>query len=84
MAHYCKTCGSSLEAIIQKAVEFFGPNGLGMHIKENVQAEDGHCVFFKSDKCHLYMKVSNKGNESEVEVENRDCDEQVKQFLETV
>jgi hypothetical protein len=65
-------------------MEFFGPNGLGMHIKEDLLAEDGHSVFFKSDSCHIYMKVSSKGNESEVEVENRDCDEQVKQFLETV
>ena len=84
MAHYCKTCRGNLEAIVQKAMKFFGPNGLGMHIKENLKAEDGHCVFFKSDNSHIYMKVSDKGNESEVEVENCDCDEQVRQFLETV
>ena len=84
MAHYCKTCKDSIGVIIQKAIEFFGPNGLGMHIKENSKAEDGHCVCFKADNSHIFIKASHKGHESEVEVENFAGDDQVKQFLETI
>ena len=84
MAHYCKTCRSSLETIIQKAIEFFGPNGMGMPVKEDLKTEDGHCICFKSDSGHIFMKASSRANESEVEVENYECDQQVKQFLETI
>ena len=84
MSHYCKTCKSSCETVLQQAINFFGPGGLGMHLKEESKVEDGHCVCFKSDNGHIFLKASDKGHESEVEVENCECDEQVKQFLETV
>lgn len=84
MAHYCKTCKSSSRDILQQAVKFFGSGGLGMQLKEESKVEGGHCVCFKSDTGHIFLKASDKGKESEIEVENCNCDEQVKQFLEKV
>lgn len=84
MSHYCKTCKNKSETVLKQAIDFFGPGGQGMQLKEESKVEDGHCVCFKSDDCHIFIRACDKGSESEIEVENCGSDDKVKQFLETV
>lgn len=68
------------EQIIQKAVEFFGPGGVGLEIMEQGDA----CAFFQGGGGHVFVQVCPKGKGSEVDVATREWEYQAKEFLNKV
>ena len=71
--------------VLDKAIEFFGPGGIGLEVKE--QAEG--CARFEGGGGYVFIQVCEKGpalsgvegKGSEVELETREWDYQVKQFM---
>ena len=84
MTHYCKNCNSPPDAVIREAVKFFGPEGLGLSVKEEEQEKDPCFACLSSDKAYIYVTASKKAGGSELELETSDLDSQAKQFLETI
>ena len=84
MAHYCKICRYPPVIILQEAIEFFGPDGLGLQVKERVQEKNECSASLKADNIYIYIyiKACEKENGSEVEVETCKWDDHVTQFLE--
>lgn len=81
MANYCKHCGERASTVLQNAVEFFGPDGLGLKVKDQSNDEKECCACFVEDNGHIYVKATAKGKGSEVEVRSYNLDEQAKRFL---
>jgi len=79
MARYGKESKLSPDKVMEKALEFFGPDGLGLEVKE----QDGGCATFEGGGGHVFVQVceSEKGKGSEVDLETREWDYQVKQFM---
>jgi hypothetical protein len=77
MARYGKESKQSPAQVMKKAIEFFGPGGLGLEIKE--EGED--CASFEGGGGHVFVQVCEKGRGSEVDLETREWDYQVKQFM---
>lgn len=84
MAHYCKNSKSNPSTILQEAVKFFGPDGLGLQVKEEVEGKDECCASLSSSSRHIFVKAIKNGKGSEIEVETSKCDKHVEQFLEKV
>jgi len=84
MAHYCKNCRHSPAIILKEAIGFFGPEGLGLEVKEEMQGETECSASLKAAKGYIYIKACKTENGSEVEVETRKWDDHVTQFLEKV
>ena len=81
MTHYCKSCRNSPSTVLQSAVKFFGPEGLGLKVRDQSSEERECCACFAEDTGHVYVKAVEKDNGSEVEVHSNDLDEQAKRFL---
>jgi hypothetical protein len=101
MARYGKESKLSPDKVMEKALEFFGPGGLGLEVKE--QGED--CATFEGGGGHVFVQACEKrlalsgvegpalsgvegpvlsgveGIGSEVDLETREWDYQVKQFM---
>jgi hypothetical protein len=109
MARYGKESKLSPDKVMEKALEFFGPGGLGLEVKE--QGED--CATFEGGGGHVFVQACEKGLAlsgvegpvlsgvegpvlsgvegpvlsgvegigSEVDLETREWDYQVKQFM---
>jgi hypothetical protein len=77
MARYRKESKLSPAKVMEKALEFFGPGGLGLDVKE--QGED--CVTFEGGGGHVFVLACEKEKGSEVDLETREWDYQVKQFM---
>lgn len=81
MAHYCKHCENSPSIVLQSAVKFFGPEGLGLNVNEQSKEEQECCACFAENTGHIYVKATEKDAGSEVEVQSYELDEQAKSFL---
>jgi hypothetical protein len=64
---------------LRKAVAFFGPEGLGLKVTQQEET----CARFQGGGGHVFVTVceSEGGNGSEIDVESREWDYQVRQFL---
>jgi hypothetical protein len=81
MAHYCKHCVNSPSKVLQNAVKFFGPEGLGLKVHEQSKEERECCACFAQNAGHIYVKATEKDKGSEVEVQSYELDEQAQHFL---
>jgi hypothetical protein len=85
MARYGKESKLSPDKILEKAIEFFGPDGLGLEVKEQGEG----CATFEGGGGHVFVQACEKGpalrlrsgQGSEVDLETREWDYQVKQFM---
>jgi hypothetical protein len=77
MARYGKESKLSPDKVLEKALEFFGPDGLGLEVKEEVEG----CATFEGGGGHVFVSACEKGKGSEVDLETREWDYQVKQFM---
>ena len=85
MARYGKESKLSPDKVLEKALQFFGPGGLGLEVKE----QDECCASFEGGGGHVVVRASEKGpalsgvegKGSEVDLETREWDYQVKQFM---
>jgi len=67
----------SPEEAIKSAVKFFGPQGYGLKVKE----EDPCCVEFEGAGGGVAVSASAQGTGSKVNLESREWDYQVKEFI---
>jgi hypothetical protein len=77
MARYGKESKLSSAKVMGNAIEFFGPGGLGLEVKDQGEG----CATFEGGGGHVFVQVCEKGPGSEVELETREWDYQVKQFM---
>jgi hypothetical protein len=63
--------------ILEKAAAFFGEDGLGLELVER----DPCCASFKGGGGHVSLTVSEGERRTEVELETREWDYQVRQFI---
>ena len=67
----------SPEEAIKRAVEFFGPNGYGMNVKE----QNPDCVSFEGGGGGIDVSACVDEGKTSVELESREWDYQVKEFI---
>ena len=65
--------------VVEKAVAFFGPSGQGL----NVVDQDACCARFEGSGGHVFVQTADiEGKEgSQVTVEGREWEHQIKQFM---
>jgi hypothetical protein len=64
------------EQVIQKAVDFFGKDGVGLEVMDRSRC----CAQFEGGGGHVSVTVS-EGDKTEVELVTREWDYDVKQFV---
>jgi hypothetical protein len=77
MPRYGKESNQKPEDIIEKARTFFGPGGVGLEITDEGQC----CITFEGGGGHVRIDAASKGKGSDVDIETREWDYQVKEFL---
>lgn len=77
MARYGVETNKSPEEVIQKAVDYFGAEGLGL----SVISEDQCCVTFEGGGGYVSVAASQEEDNSTVELETREWDYHVKKFM---
>lgn len=80
MPRYGKESSHGAEDVIKKARIFFGPGGVGLQIKDEGQC----CITFEGGGGHVHIDVTTKEKGSDVEIETREWDYQVKEFLKKI
>ncbi|OGO17894.1 MAG: hypothetical protein A2Z14_14175 [Chloroflexi bacterium RBG_16_48_8] len=76
MGHYMVTTKLSPEKAIEKAVAYFGEKGLGLEIT----GRGDNCVSFTGGGGHIDI-ITCSGKKTEVELETREWDHQVRDFM---
>ena len=77
MTRYGKTSHLSLVDVMQKSENFFGPKGLGLDIKEHTVAR----AAYEGGGGYVVVAMTPATQGTEVEVDSREWDYQVEQFL---
>lgn len=70
----------SPEEAIKRALNFFGPIGYGLRIKEEASC----CVEFEGGGGGVAISASPQDKGSKVELESREWDHQVKEFIQKI
>jgi hypothetical protein len=66
--------------VIEKAVAFFGPGGLGLDVKERAEC----CARFEGGGGYVFVQAAERDKGSDVDVESREWDYQAKEFLQKI
>lgn len=77
MIHLGKESRLSPQKVLGKAVEFFGPGGAGLEVKE----QDEGCARFEGGGGHVLVRVCEGEKGAEVDLEAREWEYQAKQFM---
>ena len=80
MGRYSKESALTHEEIVEKAAAYFGPAKLGLEIAEQKEC----CLLLQGGGGHVYLEVEKRESGSIVEIETREWDYQVKEFLKKV
>lgn len=69
-------------AVIEKAVEFFGPPGYGLEVIEQGEC----CALFRGGGGHVSIQTAeaNGGKKTQVTVEGREFDSQILDFIKEI
>ncbi len=69
----------SSKEVVETAVAFFGPDGLGLEIV----SQDDCCARFEGGGGYVFIRVDHIGpdEDSEVHIEGREWEQQIEQFL---
>jgi hypothetical protein len=79
MARYGKKTRLETGEVLRRAAEFFGPGGLGMKVIERNDC----CVSFEGSGGHVTVSAARcEPDRTEVDLETREWDYQVKGFME--
>jgi len=79
MAKYGKETKLEANDVLRRAEEFFGTGGLGMKLVE----QDECCLSFEGSGGHVTISAARcKPDRTEVDLETREWDYQVKKFME--
>ena len=63
--------------VIQAAISFFGPGGVGLAVKE----ETTRTVWFEGGGGHVLVQAQRRDEVTEIDVEAREWEHQARQFL---
>lgn len=77
MIHLGKESKLSPTKVLEKAIEFFGPDGVGLEVTE----QDGGCARFEGGGGYVFVQVCEKEKGTEVDLEAREWEYQAKQFM---
>ncbi len=77
MLKIATTTKLSPEEAIKRAVEFFGPGGYGLEVKE----ESADCASFEGGGGGVEVTACVDGKSTSVDLESREWDFQVKEFI---
>lgn len=77
MSVYSKKTSESPSRILERAVSYFGPGGLGL----TSQSIDEGTAVFEGGGGHVGITVCPKDGKAEIELETREWDIQVREFL---
>jgi hypothetical protein len=77
MIHLGKESKLSPTKVLERAIEFFGPDGIGLEVKE----QDEGCARFEGGGGYVFVQVCEKEKGTEVDLESREWEYQVKQFM---
>lgn len=80
MARYGKSSSWKPQDIVRKAVAFFGPGGAGLDVKE----EGPCCAHFEGGGGHVSLDIREGETGSEIDLETREWDYQVKEFMKRI
>jgi hypothetical protein len=67
----------SPEETVEKAIETFGPGGLGLEVTQ----ENPCCVTFEGGGGHVTITASGEGERTTAELETREWDYHVQKFM---
>ena len=67
----------SPEEAIKQAIEFFGPDGYGLEVKDQAPS----CAYFEGGGGGVQVTACIEGKQTSVELESREWDYQVKKFI---
>lgn len=70
----------SPEKAIERAVEFFGPDGYGLQVKE----QSPECAYFEGGGGGVEVTACAEGRGSSVELLSREWDFQVREFIRNI
>jgi hypothetical protein len=68
------------EEIIKRAVKYFGPGGYGLKVEE----QEACCAYFEGGGGGVRVSVTEEKRGSSVDLESREWDYQVEEFLQKV
>ncbi len=68
------------EEVVKRAVNFFGPKGYGLEIKEQSES----CAYFEGGGGGVEVTTCLKENQTSVELQSREWDFQVKEFIDKI
>ena len=77
MGRYGKKTRLSCEKVIEKAKNFFGSGDVGLAIKEC----EKNCARSEDESGHVFITCCTDNEEAEIDLETREWDYQVKQFM---
>ena len=81
MIHLGKESKLSPTRVLEKAIEFFGPDGVGLEVKE----QDEGCARFEGSGGYVFVQVCKKeGGGTDIDLEAREWEYQAKQFLRNI
>jgi hypothetical protein len=74
-----KVSAMGTSEVIEKAIQFFGPGGWGLEVVEEADC----CARFTGGGGHVYVQVAGgkESGTSDVEVEGREWEKQIKAFM---
>lgn len=79
MARYAKKSRLEAQEVLRKAIEFFGIGGLGLELIERTDC----CASFEGSGGHVTVSAARcEPDTTEVDLETREWDYQVKRFME--
>jgi len=77
MALYSVKTKKDPEEVVERAIDYFGEEGLGL----SVTRENPCCATFEGGGGHVTVTASQRDDKAEVEVETREWDYHVKRFM---
>jgi hypothetical protein len=77
MASYEAETRQEGKTVVERAVAYFGEGGLGLKISERSDC----CVFFEGGGGHVNLLTTPQEKKTRVNIETREWDYQVKNFL---
>jgi hypothetical protein len=79
MARYSKESKLEVEDVLRRAEDFFGSGGLGLKLVERAEC----CLSFEGGGGHVTVGAARcKPDRTEIDLETREWDYQVKRFME--
>ena len=63
--------------VLERAIGFFGPDGIGLEVKEQGEG----CARFEGGGGYVFVQACKEEKGTEVDLESREWDYQAKQFM---